>query len=93
MGRRATGMGHLLIWRQTLMTNNQFENSHGRLPGAEERDFCLRLCREIGLSEASRKLGVSRVTLASAAAGLPVLAGSLELIRVRRMASEAGTAP
>ncbi len=69
--------------------NNQHENLRGKEPGQLEREFCLQLARSFGLSHAARKLGVSRLTVASIAAGLPVLGGNLELIRQRRLMVDA----
>ena len=56
----------------------------GKVAGEADLEYCRRLVDQLGLEHAATKIGLSRQTLASILAKLPVQAGTLAIVQQRR---------
>lgn len=57
---------------------------HGQIPAKIDQQFALELARRLGVERAAKQVGVSRLALASVAAGLPTFARTIRQVQRAR---------
>lgn len=75
--------------RSSAVTSNKeadmsARQTNGKQPGLAEQEYVRELVRRVGLSAASRTFGISRLAVASVAAGFEVHVGTIEVVRAHR---------